>query len=342
MHARFRAILLALAVVCAGCGSRGAPEPMGDGGAQKRHLLGASATYPPPYALVQVVLNGAPAVTGGQVVAGSETVAFSGVSTQGWVTALWEIYDYPSLWVTPSGWTLMSTGIIQYSGSASNMNPPQFTLPSTSTWGKWGVRLTVNGGIDPTGTGPNLYTGAPNPRMVDTNMALSMYSPHSLHDMFVGENAQFGGTPSEAWVRDYKWNLRILEAFIASGGGGGGGGGPLNFVPVLGPATVAVNPGFKYGLDPTGGAITLTVANIVSGPAFSQFGVISWCDVAAGNTVIQDPSVSGHTITIDGPSGGKIQDPENIGNLNSSSVTLTIKGEGANFFYDGSNLVLTP
>ena len=314
---------------------------MGDAGAA-HHTLGASATYPPPYALAQASINGAPAVTGGQVVSGSATVAFTGVSTQGWVTALWEIYDYPPGYITPSGWTLMPTGVIQFSGSNASPNPPSITLPSTLTWGKWGLRLTVNNGIDPTGTGPNPYTGAPNPRMVDTSMALSMYSPHFLHDMFVGENAQFGGIPNEAWVHDYKANLRILEAFIASGGGGGGGGGQLQFIPVTGPSTFAALPGFSYGLDTTGGAITVTVASIVAGPAFTTFGVISWADVAAGNTVIQDPSVSGHTITIDGPSGGKIQDPENIGTLNSSSVALTIKGEGAKFFYDGANIVLTP
>jgi hypothetical protein len=334
-----RALLVALAVVCAGCRSSETYDH--DAGHGHAHLLGASQ-YPPPYALVQVVINGASAVTGSQVVNASSTVAFSGVSTQGWVTALWEIYDYPPLWVTPSGWTLMPTGVIQYTGTGASMNPPQFTLPSTSTWGKWGIRLTVNNGIDPTGTGANPQTGAPNPRMVDTTMALSMYSPHLLRDMFVGENTQFGGIPNEAWVHDYKSNLRVLEAFIASGGGGGGGGGVINFVPVLGPATVAALPGYTYGLDTTGGAITVTTSGVVSGPAYSSFGVISWCDVFAGHTVIQDPSVSGHTITVDAPSGGDVQDPENIGTLNSSSVALTIKGEGAKWFSDGANIVLTP
>ena len=342
MNALLRALLAALVVVCAGCGSRRAPEPIGDAGVA-HHLLGASATYPPPYALAQVSIAAEPAVTGGQVVAGGATVAFTGVSTQGWVTALWELYDYPAGWATPSGWTLMTTGVIQYTGSNASPNPPSFALPSTATWGKWGLRLTVNNGVDPTGTGPNPYTGAPNPRMVDTTLALSMYSPHLLRDMFSGENAQFGGTPNEQWVHDYKWNLRLIETFIASGGGGGGGsGGPLNFVPVLGPATVAVLPGFKYGLDTTSGSITLTMANIVAAPAYSTFGCISWADVAAGNTTIQDPSVGGHTITLNTPAGGNIQDPESIGVLSGSAVHLTIKGEGANFFYDGANIVLTP
>jgi hypothetical protein len=167
-------------------------------------------SYSPPYALAQVSVNSAGPTSGaGVVIPPSATIAFTGVNTTGWATSLWEIYDYPSGWSTPAGWTLIAaTGVIQYNGTSITPNPPSFTAPAISLWGKWGLRLTVNNATDP--------TGAVNfPRMIDTSLALSMLSPNGLHDGMAGEQNQFASAlPNEQWVQDYKANLRTLDTFI--------------------------------------------------------------------------------------------------------------------------------
>lgn len=163
-------------------------------------------TFPAPFASVLCSINGGTATAGAQtVVSTSATLQLSAVSTANWQSALWEIYDYPPGYSTPSGWTLNgTTGAIQYNANGGSPNPPVVTM---QYWGKLGIRLTVNQGIDP--------TGVLNPvRMVDTSCALTMLSPNGLRDMFAGEGSQFGGFRS--WVGDHKSNLRVMEA-IAGG-----------------------------------------------------------------------------------------------------------------------------
>ena len=173
--------------------------------------------YSPPYALVQVSVNGAGPVQGGtlgagQVIPASATIALTGVNTSGWNTALWEIYDYPPGWTAPSGWSTAATGVVYYNGTSVSPNPPAWTAPSVAGWGKWGIRLTVNNNTDP--------TGAINyPRMQDTSMALSMYSAHGLRDGLAGEQGQFATIlPNGQWTQDYKANVRTFEAEIAAVG----------------------------------------------------------------------------------------------------------------------------
>jgi hypothetical protein len=173
--------------------------------------------YSPPYALVQVSVNGAGPVQGGtlgagQVIPASATIALTGVNTSGWNTALWEIYDYPPGWTAPSGWSTAATGVVYYNGTSVSPNPPSWTAPSVAGWGKWGIRLTVNNNTDP--------TGAINyPRMQDTSMALSMYSAHGLRDGLAGEQGQFATIlPNGQWTQDYKANVRTFEAEIAAVG----------------------------------------------------------------------------------------------------------------------------
>jgi hypothetical protein len=177
-------------------------------------------TYSPPYALAQVSVNGgAPSPGGGPgagvVIPASATIAFTGVDTTGWVTALWELYDYPPGWSVPSGWTrIAATGVVQFSGTSLTPNPPVWTAPTISGWGKWGLRLTVNNATDP--------QGAVNfPRMVDTSLALTMYSLHGFHDGLAGEQSQFiaaSPAPNRQWAEDYKLNVRTMESLAASGG----------------------------------------------------------------------------------------------------------------------------
>jgi hypothetical protein len=166
-------------------------------------------TFAPPYAGVLCSINGAPPSAGPQTSPStSATIQFSASNATGWTTGLWEIYDYPPGYATPSGWSLdAASGAIYYNATQATPNPPVCTQ---QFWGKIGCRLTVDDGIDPTGL-PNAA------RLIDTSCAVEMASPHGLLDMFAGEDMVFGLFRS--WVGDHKTNLRTLEAFLAAGSG---------------------------------------------------------------------------------------------------------------------------
>lgn len=162
-----------------------------------------------PYAAVQVSLNGGANVTGYQAVSAAETVQLSGVNTTDWTTAYWNIYGFPPGWACPSGWQTAADGSYYYSGTQASPNPPEFTLPSSATWGKWGVSLTVNGGVN--------GQGVANPvQMTDTSLMLDMVSPVlGLHDLMPFEGSQSGGLLRE-WVYDVQRNLRLLDQQAAA------------------------------------------------------------------------------------------------------------------------------
>lgn len=247
-------------------------------------------TYPAPYALAQVSINAASAVTGRQVVPASATIALSGVNTLGWVTADWTIYGFPPGWTAPIGWTTNEDGSIGYSGTQSQPNPPSFTLPSLSLWGKWGIALLVNGGVDPTSLKMNLA------RMADQTMLLDMLSPLGLHDMMPFEFTQSGGT-LRTWVGDHQTNLRLISAALA---------GNFNHP----------NPPVIWSYNASGGAL--------EGPTYtfpSNLNTTVWMDSSAngGGTI---------AITLDAsPSDGEINAWKDIGNvLQTNDVTVTAGG----------------
>lgn len=158
-----------------------------------------------PYAAVLCSVNGGTATSGGQVVTNTGySLAFTAQSTANWTTGLWEIYDYPLSFTNPAGWTYNATsGAWQYAATSGSPNPPAITL---QFWGKLSVRLTVNGGFDPTG----VYNPS---RMIDASCAVTMASPNGLWDMFAGEGSVFGAF--RAWVYDYRRNLRTLDTFLS-------------------------------------------------------------------------------------------------------------------------------
>ncbi len=167
--------------------------------------------FAPPFAGVLCSLNGGSPTAGAQVVTSTgTTIQLSAVNPTGWVTGLWQLYDYPPGFVTPSGWTLDPVGgSIFYNATQAAPNPPVFTQ---QIWGKIGAALTVNNGIDPTGI-PNAA------RLIDLSCSTTMTSPvGALFDMIAGEASVFGSF--RQWVGDHKKNLRLLEAFLAAGGGG--------------------------------------------------------------------------------------------------------------------------
>lgn len=165
----------------------------------------------PPFAQVQVSVNSGAPVSGGVVVAFTNTIAPTATNTTGWQSALWQIYDYPPGFSAPAGWSTDASGIIFFQPSNPTTAPPQFTLPAsgTSTWGKYAIRLRVNG--NPMQRNVN---GTPNTSFVsqltDESTMLCIPSPnHGMHGVSFNETNQFD--PLRQAVGEIMQSLRKLD-----------------------------------------------------------------------------------------------------------------------------------
>lgn len=271
-------------------------------------------TFQPPYASVLCAVNGGTPTAGPQVVTStSAALQFSAVSTANWQTGLWELYDQPPGYSPPSGWTLDPGGSIYYWATGVNPNPPPVTLQQ---WGKLPCRLTVDGGIDPTGL---LNAG----RMIDTSSVITMASPVTgLWDMFVGEGSQIG--LFRKWVGDYKRNLRAIETYIANAGYA------ASFQRVSYSASpqdiVIAQPHAKQFVlvAGSGGASQLNVPNTTRGVVDCQ--ELVFCD-ADGAFGTNPPK-----LTVSG--GTKIANPLSAGTFSASSVyPISMAGNPVAFVY---------
>lgn len=153
-----------------------------------------------PYAKVLVSIDGAANTSGGIDVSAGAVVAFSAESTVGWRQQRWEIYDYPEGWTTPTGWTKADDGTIY----STAVTPTSITMPA-DLWGAWGVRLTVNDGID---VDPTLAPG-----LIDEATALMVLSPKGQRALMALEADQFctPETKIKQWVRTVQRNQEALE-----------------------------------------------------------------------------------------------------------------------------------
>jgi hypothetical protein len=172
----------------------------------------------PPYAKVLVAKNGAPVGSGGLTVAAGDVIQLSAEMTAGWRSQRWELTDTPPGFAMPSGW-LAATGGGFYSIAPT---PPPFTMPAVAgtTWGKYAVRLRVNGNpllLNPDGSRSTSFRST----LTDEGTILSLPSTGGLRGVALGENLQFD--PQRAWLGPLMADMRVLEA----GGGGGGGGTTL-------------------------------------------------------------------------------------------------------------------
>jgi hypothetical protein len=171
-----------------------------------------------PYAKALVSVNAAATTSGGVVVPGAATIAFTGENTAQWSAQRWEIYSYPSDFTAPAGWSTDASGVIFSTAVA----PSSFALPALAAatgWGKYMVRLTVNGGL----TG-----GKADATLIDESTALRMTSTRGLRGLGFNETTQFGGA-REQYAAELNAALRAIEAFTA----GGGGGTPWHNVPAV-------------------------------------------------------------------------------------------------------------
>ncbi len=171
-----------------------------------------------PYALVRASLNGGAVQTGGIVATGGETCQLSAdpAGLAGATQVLWEILDRPAGFTLPAGWSLATDG---YTYRYLGASPPVFTLLSNANWGKYIIRLTLNGG-GPALTGRE--TAAQLERiaaLTDNATAISVPSFDGLRDLAYYEKTQFS---FRGWVADMKANLRLIQTLITSAGGGSG------------------------------------------------------------------------------------------------------------------------
>jgi hypothetical protein len=157
-----------------------------------------------PYAKILAAVNAGAPASGGLTVPGAATIALTGENTSFWSSQRWEIYDFPPDFAAPTGWSTDANGV--YFSTA--VTPPSFALPALAAatgWGKYMLRLTVNGGT--------LAQG-----LVDESTALLMVSSRGQRGLGFNETSQFGGVRSQ-YAKELMATLRAIEAF-ASGGGG--------------------------------------------------------------------------------------------------------------------------
>jgi hypothetical protein len=153
-----------------------------------------------PYARLLVSVNGGPPQTGGIEVTYGNSIGLYAESTVGWgiPAAVWQITTYPPGWPVPPGWSVDPVSNTYFIAANVSALPP-FVLPASSTnlWGKWKLRLLVNGG-----------GGA----LTDASTSLEIVSPHGLHDLAPGEGSEFGDERS--WIGPHQENLRLLDGAV--------------------------------------------------------------------------------------------------------------------------------
>jgi hypothetical protein len=144
----------------------------------------------PPFALTLCSVDGDTAIAGVRTVSGGNIIQLSGQDTSYWTSQRWEIYDFPTGYGTPAGWTLDANGVL----FSTATTPSPFTVEKpTALFGKYAVRLTVNGG---------LKAGVSDPEMVDETFVCLVKSVNGTESVFEQEENQFGTSWAEALKRD--------------------------------------------------------------------------------------------------------------------------------------------
>jgi len=168
-----------------------------------------------PYASVLLAVNAGAAAAGTIVAVADDVITCSTLSTIGWKTSnlptKWQITAYPDGWVADTGWVFnAANGYFEYAvGGATGMLPPPITMPSAAEiaaglWGKWKVRLLVNGGGG---------------QLTDWTAGISVLSQTGLEDVALYEGFEFDTL--RAWVGSYQRAARLWDTAIAGGIGGG-------------------------------------------------------------------------------------------------------------------------
>jgi hypothetical protein len=245
-----------------------------------------------PYARLLVSVNGGAYQTGKISPAYGDSIQLVGEVTAGWEHQIWEIVYYPDTWGTPAGWTLDATTGFIYSTA---VQPPAFTLPASTLWGKWELRLRINDAI----TNDHAET-----RFTDFASGLSIESSHTLRDLGSYESNQY----DKDWARDHQHNLRALDSGMTGGGGPptGAAGGDLggnypnpNVLKIHG-ATVPAAGGLT-----TGNGLYVSGASALTYSALNLAGGVNWVvnrlpivslAFGAANTVLTTNAAANDTV----------------------------------------------
>jgi hypothetical protein len=163
-----------------------------------------------PFAELQVSVNGAPVQTGLVTVPAGATIQLQPASTIGVTQWLWEIYDYPTGFTLPSGWTYEGDAGASPMMYNAGYLPPSFTIPSqgATTWGTFMLRLRINGN-------PLQYvsSGVINqgfqPQLTDESTILKFDSVNGQEGIGFNESTQ--GDPLRSWPGTIQRNLRDID-----------------------------------------------------------------------------------------------------------------------------------
>jgi hypothetical protein len=166
-----------------------------------------------PYALLRIKVNGGAPQTGRVEVLPGDTIQLDAESYDGWTSpvARWEFYSFPDTWTGPGGgWS--SETVAQPDGTDAtvyywlgNSQPPSFTAPTITDWGKYLPRLIVNDGYK---------GGAPSTDVVDESTMMEIVSANGVRDLAWREGKQ--GGQEKKWTRDHQENLRTIDTSLTS------------------------------------------------------------------------------------------------------------------------------
>lgn len=257
----------------------------------------------PPFAQVQVSVNGGGQQTGSVTVTAGQTIQLSGVNTSGWQSQMWELYDSPPGFNPGGAWSLAADGLTWQN---PKVTPDSFS--TSVTWGKWMIRLRVNG--NPLSRNAD---GSPNvnytQQLTDESTILRWASPHGLQDTGFLE---LGQASKKGFVGDVQNNWRQLETLLNSGGAGD--------VYVVGPQTVNAAANTVYTVNCSGGNVVINVPSLT----LSQF-----------VEVLQDASTAmgGHTITVNAAAGQTLQQQGGF-TFATSNTQINVQGYGGLRWYN--------
>jgi hypothetical protein len=152
-------------------------------------------------------------VDGGITVVANDVIQLGHQNTSGAASYRFEIAEYGTGFLLPDGWSVDADGVTYY---FAGPNPPSFTIPSDSLiWGKWILRLVINGGKRPDPSDSTKEINAPD--LIDETLGLQKASPGGLQDVAFLETSQFSA--GRQAVEALKYDIRALDALSVSAGG---------------------------------------------------------------------------------------------------------------------------
>lgn len=143
---------------------------------------------------LRVTRNAGAPETGVVIAAYSDSCALSLADPTGVTTCRYEIFDYPSGFTVPGGWSTSTSGIYYYVAPGGGP-APAFSLPAADLWGKFPLRATVDGGI--------------RSDLIDERTGLKIPSPSGQEDIAYLEGGQFD--PQRHWIGPLKQLIRRME-----------------------------------------------------------------------------------------------------------------------------------